>query len=418
MKLWQKILLCAGAGILIGIFLPSNGGDTLGFLKSISDILVSLGTYALVPLVFSQVASASYELRQDRVGTRFFVRSILFVVGSAFLLSLLGGLCVLLISPERIPIVIEEATVPELPSITKLFQVIFPGNALQTLTSPSSLLVAVFVFAVVLGFAMFAQRANSRPLLDLSDSAAKIFYQINRYVVEILVWGSVVLAATRLVTIRETQDLELFVQIILLIGVLSLLIVFVVYPLILYLYDRRHKPFGWIRQLIPAALTGLFTGNSMLPLGFLTRAGSEELGLQRRVWQWFYPLAVVVGRAGTAMVSTIAFILILRSYSSLEISLLQFIGVVFSSMVISFILGSVPGAGLFVSLSLMSAWYGQGLEEGFLILQPAAPILVSFAVFVDVATQAFVAYMLDLMSSRDSVEEKRPSRFRDEFTLS
>jgi hypothetical protein len=36
-----------------------------------------------------------------------------------------------------------------------------------------------------------------------------------------------------------------------------------------------------------------------------------------------------------------------------------------------------------VSLSIISMWYGQGLEEGFLILLPIAPILTALAVLLD-----------------------------------
>ena len=417
MKLWQKISISTAIGLVVGAILPSNGGDTLGFLKILSDILISLGTYVLVPLVFVQVITSSYELRQDRTGNRFLLRTLFFVVGSALALSLLGGLCVVIFSPERIPIGIEEATIPEMPSLSKLLQVVFSGNSLQALSNPSGLLVAVFVFALIVGLASYSQKTVARPLIDFSESASKVLYHINRTIVEILLYCSVVLAATRLLTIRETQNLDLYLQITLLIGILCLLIVFVAYPLIIYLFDRRHKPFLWIRQLVPSMITGFLTGSSLLPLGFLMRSGNEELGLQRRVWQWYYPLATIVGRAGTALVSTVAFLLILHSHSRAEITLQQFAGVVFSSTFISFILGSVPGTGVLVSLSMMSSWYGSGIEKGFLILEPAAPILASFSVFLDLATQSFIAYMLDLMSSKDSVEEKKPSKFRDEFTI-
>lgn len=420
MRLWQKILIGSGIGLLIGIFLPLAGGDTFAFLKAFSDIFTGIGTYILFPLVLAQVIVTTSEIREERSGFSFASRSIVYLLICSLALSVLGGLSMLIISPENIDIIFQESTVDELPSVQQFFQTIISPNALQVLSGDTQYMLAVFVFAVILGLGIHSQKTAAKPMLDLAEAASRVFYFLNRTFVEVMVVGTGVMAAARIVSIRDTPDIKWFGQVFAVIGVLVVLIVFVVYPLIIYFVGKKHRPFAWIRQLLAPAIVGLFSGNSYVPLGFLIRTGNEELRLSRRVWSWYYPLASIIGRAGTALVTSSCFVLVLRSYSKLEISILQFLLIVFGSMVISLAVGSIKAGGVLVSLSVLSTWYGQGLEEGFLILQQAGPILISLAVFLDVATQAFVAYLVSLLSNGGRFDENQPGsgKFRDEFMLS
>jgi Na+/H+-dicarboxylate symporter len=58
------------------------------------------------------------------------------------------------------------------------------------------------------------------------------------------------------------------------------------------------------------------------------------------------------------------------------------------SLLTSLLTGSVPGLGVVVALSTMCGLYGRGIEDGFLIVQPVLPLLMSFAVLLDVVTAA------------------------------
>ena len=116
--------------------------------------------------------------------------------------------------------------------------------------------------------------------------------------------------------------------------------------------------------------------------------------MPRMVGSAIYPLFAVLGRAGTAMVSGVSFILILRSYSSLEITFLQTLWVMLFSFLVSFVLGAVPGNGAFFSVFMMCSIYAKGLQEGYLILRAIAPFLVSFGAFVDVFSSALASLLV------------------------
>jgi Na+/H+-dicarboxylate symporter len=94
------------------------------------------------------------------------------------------------------------------------------------------------------------------------------------------------------------------------------------------------------------------------------------------------------------MVTGVSFILILRSYSGLEISFAQILCTLGFTFLTSLTLGSVPGMGSLVAISLLCSIFGKGIQEGYLILKPVAPLLISAGVILDVVTSAFVAFLI------------------------
>jgi Na+/H+-dicarboxylate symporter len=224
----------------------------------------------------------------------------------------------------------------------------------------------------------------------------------------------------RVVAIRETPDLELFIRLFLVLVGLGLLLALAVYPLVLRLFGLRQKPFAWMKQTLTPVFIGLCSGNNYLPLAAQMKNGLDGLHYHRRIWGWFFPLASITGRAGTALVTSASFFLVLRSYSSLEVTILQFVFVVVASVIISLIMGSIPNGRVLIGLALLSSWFGQGLEEGYLILQPVAPILISLAVVIDVLNQAFIAHLLASLARKENkgVEREHSSKLQDEFNIS
>jgi len=78
----------------------------------------------------------------------------------------------------------------------------------------------------------------------------------------------------------------------------------------------------------------------------------------------------------------------------LEIGFADILGLIGSTFLVSFVLGSVPGMGAFVSVSLLCTLYGKDLQESYLVLKPIASLLVCFSVLLDVVTSAFVSFLI------------------------
>lgn len=390
MKIWIKLLVGSTIGVIAGIFIP---GQVQGFLDSLSGLLVGIGRYVLFPFVFFSLGIGTSELRQEKRLARVYLSSLKYLVLSVGLLVVLGTLSVLVFPPERIPITVEAQKAFTPVSVMDGLRTIFPRNLFSVFWGSGDFLLPLIVLAFLLGVNMDFDRQLTRPIVQIFDSMSRIFYHLNSLVVELIGFAMIVIAAAWMTRISHT-DLAMYKQILIILAVDVAIVVFGVFPGCLYLLGVKENPYRWLYAALGPALSGLVTGDAYLSMGVLTKHGKESLGVPRMVGSAVYPLFAVLGRAGTAMVSGVSFILILRSYSSLEITFLQTLWVMLFSFLVSFVLGAVPGNGAFFSVFMLCSIYGKGLQEGYLILRAIAPLLVSFGAFVDVFVSALVSLLV------------------------
>jgi Na+/H+-dicarboxylate symporter len=402
MKVWLKLLLGAALGVALGLFLPLPARADGSFLPQFADFILSMGRYALFPLVFFSTAVALNELHREK---RLWVtvgRSLLYMALGTLLLVLVGALFILLFSPERIPMTSRRETELIFKSWNDTIASLIPKNLFQILTGGADFLLPVYLLSFILGLHFPFDRGVTEPTVNLFDSLSRIFYHLNSFVVEILGFGMIVLSAAWLTQVRLIQDIQLYLQVF---GVLSLaaaIVIFVVLPAVLWFFGGRENPYKWIFGMLGAGVGAFFSGDSFFALGLASRLTRENLGVPRKVGAVTLPLFSMFGRAGTALTSTIAFFVILKSYFSLEITLEQIGWTIFFAFVLSFALPSVPGLGTYINLSLLCSLYGHGVENGYLTLQPVLPVLVSFAALIDV----YVAGLTSLLVTRHGKMQK------------
>ncbi len=392
MKIWIKTLIGIIIGVLLAVFLPHSAG-VADLFRFLSQLVVQIGRYLVFPLVFFGLVIGTYELRRSQKLAPVYGRMVLYLVLSTLLLVLIGVATVLIFSPARIPILIEKDHVLQVPGFQELLLRVFPSNLFAVFVESGNLLLPVLVFSFLLGVNLEYDARIVTPVLQLFDSLSRIFYHINSLLVELLGIGLIAVTTNLLLSVGR-YDLSLFRQLLTIISIDVLLVVLGVYPIILYLAGEKENPFRWLYAATAPALTALVTGDEYLSLTMLIKHGKESFGVPRRVGSAVYPFFAYFGRAGTAMITGVSFILILKSYSSLEITFLQVLWTIGFSFLVSLALGPVPGASAFVSISLLCSLFGKGLQEGYLILNPIAPLLISAGVLLDVLTSAFISLLI------------------------
>jgi Na+/H+-dicarboxylate symporter len=390
MKIWIKLLIGSLIGLAAGFFIPIQAQ---GLFDSISSFLVGIGRYALFPFIFFSLGIGTSELRQEKRLLRVYFSILKYLVLSAGLLIIIGTLSVLVFPPERIPITVEAERAFSAVSVIDGLKVIFPRNLFSVFFGSGDFLLPIVVLAFLLGLNMDFDRQLTRPVAQLFDSFSRIFYHLNSLIVELFAIGLIIIAATRISHLSHAE-LGMYKQIIIIVTVDVVVVAFGVFPGALYLMGTRENPYRWLYASIGPAIAGLFTGDHYISLGIVTKHGKESLGVPRMVGSAVYPMFAILGRAGTAMVSTVSFILILRSYSSLEITFLPTLWVMLFSFIVSFILGAMPANGAFYAIFMLCSLYAKGLQEGYLILRTIAPLLVSFGAFIDVLSSTFVSLLI------------------------
>lgn len=394
MKLWIRVLLGAAIGGLLGVIIPIAGGDTAQTLGVVTQIIVNIARYALFPLVLFGVATAIQELAAEGRAGWVILKLVGLVAATTLLLVVVGTVIMLVLSPQRIPPIYQEAIVPPVPTIPGLLAATFPRNLFAVFASDGSFLLPLYALGFILGLILTDESAGGGPIADVCESGSTVFYRLNSLVVDILGIGLTVVVALWLIEVRGVDDLQLFMQLIWVIAGVGAFFVLIVYPVLLFLLAERYSPLAWLFGVMPAAIAAFFSGDGYFAMGTLTRVSKENHGVSRSIAGVTLPLGLLLARAGSAMVTAASFLMVLRSYTALEITGSQVVWLITAAAGISLLLGSSPGAAVLVGLSALAGSFGRGMEEIYLIVIPVLPIITGIAVVVDAATNSFITVLI------------------------
>ncbi|MDR1507698.1 MAG: cation:dicarboxylase symporter family transporter [Treponema sp.] len=397
MKIWVKLLIGSGLGAILGFLLPYENGSVLGVLKWFEQFALHLGRYSAVPLLFFALVIAVYELRMDREFWPLVGKSFLVMIGGAAFIILSGIIVTLLFHPARIPIQEEQIETIALDIPQAILQV-FPDNMFRSLLTEGMFLLPLCVLAFFIGMGLSYERNYSKPIISLADSLSRIVYHISVFFTEILALALIALSAYWAVRFHAALSANVFLGLILLLGIFSVVLVFGIFPLFLYLLKPQTNPWAQLYGSLGPVIGAFFSGDINFTLPLLIRHVKENLGVRRRANSVSLSLFAVFGRAGSAMVAAVSFIVILKSYSNLGIHPVDVLSIGVKAFLISFLLARYPGTGAFTALAVLSMSYGRGFEAGYLILRPLAFYLIAIGAFVDTAFASFASYAAGKMS--------------------
>lgn len=395
MKIWMRYLAGTILGVILGVVLPLSGGDTYTLLRELTTLVVRVGRFFLFPMVFFAAIVAVDELREDQALVSTSVLTTAVTIGTVFVASLLGALSVVALQPQRIPPMVQEGRAGAAPDLLEQLRAAVPGNSFRVFVADDNALFMILLLGVLIGLTLRFDRGITSPVSLVADSANRILYRLNGILVGVVGVGLVVPAAMVAVWTRQAQDLALFAQFLLVVGTGAFVTGAVIYPAVLYLVDREHaRPLTWIYRMLPASLAAIVSGDVYFSLATYSRVANDNLGISRRVGGSVPPLVAIFGRAGTALVSVAAFLLVIRSYTALEIGFAAVVQLVLTGVLYVFVLGRTPIGGVTLLLSYIAVRYGRGMEESYLILLPVMPLLERIGAWLDMMTVGFVTQLV------------------------
>ena len=392
MKVWLKLLIGSLLGILVGFVLPSDNQTVIKTAAWLGELAVRIGRYALVPILVFSLTIAVYELRQDGQFWGLVFRTFLVIISCSVFVIAAGILVTLFFPPARIPILIEEQAEAVSLSTADNILKIFPSNIFAAVLNDGVYLLPSCVFAFFLGMGLSYDRNYTKPVIALIDSLSRVFYHIASFFSEILGFVMIILSAYWAVRFHAVLKADVFRDLILLLGIFSVVLGFGILPLFLYFLKPKANPWVVLYGCLSQALAGFFSGDINFTLPVLFRHAKENLGIRRRSNTVTVTLFTAFGRAGSAMVAAAAFIVIIKSYSSLGITTKDILSIGGRALLISFLLAGHPGDGAYTALAVLCLGYGRGFEAGYLILKPLAFYLIAVGTFLDVMISSIAAY--------------------------
>lgn len=401
MKIWIKLLGAVVLGLIIGFFLPLNGGDTREALQVFVDLILKFGRFALMPLLFFGVMIGTYELRQKKKTLRVYGISAGLVIVTSLVFVFIGAIAILMMQPEGIRKGFEDSIPIQLPDLMSDMLAVVSENMFSILSGSGNLVLPLVFLAFLIGVNLDFDKRVTRPTLELFDSLNRIFFHVNQFILEVVAPGIIVLVIYFSVNVREIAQPEIYSQLFWILTVITFIIAVVLLPIAVFLIFKGKNPFIWLFSQISTYINALASGDIYFSLGAMMHNAKRNQGVSRAAGSVSYSIAAIFSRPGTAIVSIVSFALIIRSYISLQISAPDFFWIVSSSFAISFLLGSVPVLGVPVTLAMLSKQYINVSEDAYLMLISVMPILIMFAVFIDVLSVSFIGSVTARLSGED-----------------
>lgn len=393
MKLWIKYLIAIALGIGAAFILPADSPAVSSLIASFSEFSVRFGRYTLLPLLFFGVSSAVFRLRSSKNLQKTAVWTLMTILGTTLILALLGLVSILLVKLPRIPITGEKMS--SLPSIDikSLVMQLFPYSGFEALQQGAFLL-PCFIFAGFAGAGCTTDQNASKPVISFFESAAKLCYSIMSFFIEWLCVGMIAVSAWWMISARQVFASGTYTPLFIMLSVDFVLVIGLIYPLIVHFLCNDQHPYHVVYACITPVITAFFSGDSNLSLPVNLRHARESLGVHQPSSDVTVPLFSIFARGGSALVTTICFVMILRSYSSLGFAFFDILWIFGASVAISLVLSSLPSGGTFVALTILCTMYSRGFEAGYLLLRPAAPVFCSFAAAFDAVSAIFGSYVV------------------------
>lgn len=393
MKVWIKYLIGVALGVLAAFILPAENAAFANAVSFLTELFIRIGRYVVVPLLFTSAIVAVSKLRTSKLLLKTTWLTVLIIVASSLILTLIGLVSILLVKLPRIPITVDVATEAFNLNVKGLILSLFPYSGFGAVMEGSFLLVCL-IFAFIIGWESASEETTFKPVFVISDSFSNLFYNIAAFFTEIMSILCIAIVCYWTMDFRNVIEPGIYTPMIIMFIVDFIVVAGIIYPIILHFVCHDPHPYKVLFASIAPLILSFFGGDSNLVIPLANRHLRDSLGIRRRCRGFTYPLFAIFARGGSALVTTISFILIWRSYSSLSIPMSDILWIFGLSFGLSFLLGGIPSGGAFVLLTILCSKYARGFETSFLLLKPASVIICSFAALFDTLTAMVGTYIV------------------------
>jgi len=372
-KLWLKILISMGLGIVLGLFLGPFGGyinpasaEIIGeWIALPGYIFLALLKMIVVPLVFASiilgVASQSMsELKKTGLFT-----AVYFLITTA-IATAIGLEMALYIHPGRFISgdLVESALGVKAQSVTTglsfdtsaldlpsfLVGNIFPSNPFGAMVS-GEMLQVVFL-AVVIGVALVSlDKEQSTPMVSFLNSVQSICMTVVKWsmsLAPVAVFGLLTKFTIKL-GVDALMGMVVYVATVLvslaLMMCLNLLIVF---------FIARSNPFDFLKAIRDVLLLAFSTSSSAAVMPLTLKTAQENLGVRPSISQFVIPLGATVNMNGTALYQGVATVFLAEVFG-IHLGPFQLLMVMVLAVGASIGTPSIPGVGIIVLAMILNS---------------------------------------------------------------
>lgn len=356
MKIKFNLVTQIFIAFVLAIILGSLFGSSIDFLKPFGDLFLRLIKFIIAPLILSTlvvgVASSSDPKQLGRIG----LKTVAYYLGTTAIAIAIGLAVAFLISPGKgvdIPtdnlVVPETATQEQEGPVATLLNII-PENPFTALAEGNIL--QIIFFALFIGLAITFVGEKAQPVYKLFEAFSEIMYKITGIIMKVAPIGILGLLAPVVGQYGISVLLPLF-KVVFAVYLGCILHAFIVYSTAVKIWGGMG-PVQFFKGISPAALVAFSTASSAGTLPVTIKNTTENLGVPNKIASFVLPLGATINMDGTAIYQGVAVIFIAQFYG-LDLSFMQLLTVVLTTVLASIGTAGVPGAGMIMLAMVLTS---------------------------------------------------------------
>lgn len=363
-RLWLKVLIALGLGVVFGVLL----GPDLGWFKATTvttitawlalpgQVFLAIIQMIVVPLVLASIVCGLASNNNPAAMKRNGLLAVAFIVISTAIAAALGIFLALNIQPGSFidaSALSDAATAPLTSGVAKGFPAVaelpdkvsalIPRNPLASMASGEML--QVILFAAVLGVALLSiPAAQARPLFELLTALQEVCLRVVSWAM-LLAPYAVFGLITRLVAnlgVEVLAGMAVYVLTVL----LGLLVIAGLYFLVAH-FSLPQNFRTFLHSMRELLLLAFSTSSSAAVMPLSLKVAENDLGVRPEIARFLVPLGATINMTGTALYQGVATVFLAQVFN-VELGLTSYLFVVTMAVAASIGSPATPGAGIII----------------------------------------------------------------------
>ncbi|MDD5973733.1 MAG: cation:dicarboxylase symporter family transporter [Spirochaetales bacterium] len=387
MKTWITYL----AALFMGLATTLLFGDSvyiMSILLTLSEIAVNIGFLLFIPLVLVGFSSGVSSLKKDNLGGKNLAGIIIWSCLTALVLPLCAGLLFTLY-PVNFPVSSTAGYESFSDSlITSIFssagKELLTGNAFYTLATASSFVLPIILISWILGYALKPNADVIKPAYTVVNSFSEVMFRLSR-AYSALSYIIVYISSAHIFT-SLYQEKTIFVapKFVILFITITILTSLIIIPLLYAIITKgKRNPYKDTFRSISAMIMGFTTSNILVTAPVIEATSRHNNGVQKRTASTATPLFILIGKGGTAVITTLSVLAILTSVTGSKIDINTTIIVALVSAIASFASSLAPGFEVMFTSILVFKLTNVSLYGAEMTIMGLLPFVNGLAVMLD-----------------------------------
>ena len=378
----------------------SSSTPLLKMMSAATSFLTGVAALLFLVVSFVTIASGTASLRKNKLGGRTVRITIFWAVVTTLILSILG---VILANglPQIFPVSSSAGGnyTEVLSSFTSSIDALDSGSIIGKFFLP-------LVFAAfILGAALTPSSDVIRPAYTVMNSFSEAVYRIQRTAAYFGAFYVYVAGTAFFLNIWQEKTAFVSPEPFVALALSVLLVIMVVLPLLYAIFTGfRKNPYGVVGRGLAGLLTAFLSSNIYASSLMGESLSRSNMGIQKRISSTATPLSILIARGGTAFVSTLTTVTLLKTLGA-EISTFALVILALTISGLSLVSSFFPGVEIAVVSVFAIRFLNINVYGAEAAIVALLPILNGFAVMIDV----LISFMASaIVGARTKTDAKIP----------